>query len=642
MAAAEDNVGPSGPWPLGALTVMSESRWNIDAARIRDHDIALAPEPESLLAVLADTVRLLSAGSDRDDLMQVCLGRLAHAFDVDRLVVVKELHDARSRASHYQVVREWARAGRPSYRSRGFAVLPADRAVLFASVCRTGLSFQGGLHEVPSPQREILEVMGTANLACAAFAVGGHSAGLLCIEDERPGRVWARGEIDGLFLAAQALWALHQRKTIDQRLLAERERAMELARELTRKAEEAQHAAVSREQERSVQSRAAELARANRILREAAARIASATDLRSIATVFMREATRASDADAAALYLERAGGFELVMVAEHGQFREGAALECISCIASMYEASRQPGNSHFRKLHAGQPVWRFVNAPDADWCPDALAYHAGEGHQAVWDVPFSAEGKVVGYLSLAFSGTPTPLSIVAETVSALANQISVGLELTATAARLRDSEVREAVSNERSRMARDIHDNLAQSFSSIAMQSEALLAGMEDPERVRRTLERIADTARLGISEARATALALRPLENRIGALDEALAGLAHRCTVQGGMACNYRVIGTPILLSLDVQEALLRIAQEALSNALRHSGGTRVTVEVDYGGVLRFDKAEAIVEYEVMEEKIIQVKEEGESEASESVSLSPSGAKFMYGGCWPGKDTLH
>jgi signal transduction histidine kinase len=70
-----------------------------------------------------------------------------------------------------------------------------------------------------------------------------------------------------------------------------------------------------------------------------------------------------------------------------------------------------------------------------------------------------------------------------------------------------------------------------------------------------------------------------------VGALDEALEGLARRCTVQGGMACDFHVEGEPTLLALDVQEALLRIAQEAISNALRHSGGTRVDVTVRYAG---------------------------------------------------------
>lgn len=709
------------------------------------------PQPERLLDALAESLRLLAVLPDRKVLVQTCLATLGEALRVTRLALVVELRDARSRASHYQVIYEWVRPGRASWQGRGIATLPAEQAVLFASVCRTDIGFQGGLADVPSPQRGIFELLGTVTLACAPFGAGDAHAGLLCMEDERSGRQWTRAEINTLAIAARDLGALRLRKQEDQRLAAERERALELARanqalkrslervaeevrvesltaaflvemvqligaaggavvlaqpgprpalrpsavfqqgrllepgeiaahpffgrfselaaadplgaiaalavgdaptiavdalrmlmpeayayhrslghqqvwhlplrlggeligvtklalaqerppgeitrdvanalaqqfalalELTRKAEVARHAAVSREQELSVQTRAAELARANRILRDAAARVAAATDLRSIATIFMREALRASDASAGALFLERSGGFEMVMMAEDGVFVDELNLENNPCTASVYEASRDPRNRLYARLRAGQAEWRWMDAAESEWIPEELDYHRNAGHQAVWHIPFAAEGKVIGVLALAFRSLSTPIAIVTETVGALANQISVGLELTALAARLRDSEVREAVSNERSRMARDIHDSLAQSFSSIAMQTEALLAGVGEGDRLRRTLERIADTARLGIGEARATALALRPLDNRLGALDEALEGLARRCTVQGGMACSYRTAGTPALLALDIQEALLRIAQEAISNALRHSGGTRVEVVVRY-----------------------------------------------------------
>lgn len=720
-----------------------------DAARERRR--ARAPGADDLLEALGDLTRQPLDPLEADTAFPALLARLGEAFAATRLSVVLELHDARARASHYQCRYTWVRPGRSTWQARGLSVMPAEQAVLFASVCRTGIGFQGSVAEVPSPQREVLSLLGTASLACAPFAAGQPRSGLLCLEDERQTRSWTRAEIHALGLAARHLGAALGQPDAGQSLLAERERAFELARanealqrsvarvaedlrvesltgaflaelvallgaqdgtlmlrqdpdrdifvpvavheggrlldpaaisshpvfgrftdltagdplgvlaalsvgdapsfdvnalrfsfpeayahkqalghrriwmlplrlggallgfaglalreerqpgpvlrdvatalaqqfalalELTRKAEQAQHAAVSREQQRSAQSRGAELARANRTLREAAARIAAATDLRSIATIFMREAVRASDASAAALFLERAGGFELAMLAHEGNFLDSQEVEAMPCTAAVFEASRNPDSSYFRSVRAGQAEWRFVDGPAAEWVPEALAYHIARGHQAVWDIPFSAEGKVIGYLGLAFRRIDSPIAIVTETVTALTHQISVGLELTALAARLRDSEVREAVSNERSRMARDIHDSLAQSFSSIAMQTEALLASVPAEAPWRRTLERIADTARLGIGEARATALALRPLDNRVGALDEALEALAHRCTVQGGMACRFQREGEPALLPLDVQEALLRIAQEAISNALRHSGGQRVDVVVAY-----------------------------------------------------------
>ena len=188
------------------------------------------PRPDRLLDALAESLRLLGALPDHGPLVHTCLATLGEAFAATRLALVIELRDARSRASHYQVVHEWVRPGRASWQARGLATLPADQAVLFASVCRTGIGFQGGLGDVPSPQRDILQLLGTATLACAPFAAGDPHAGLLCLEDERASRNWTRAEINTLTIAARNLGALRLRDSIDQRLLAERQRAVELAR----------------------------------------------------------------------------------------------------------------------------------------------------------------------------------------------------------------------------------------------------------------------------------------------------------------------------------------------------------------------------------------------------------------------------
>ncbi len=166
-----------------------------------------------------------------------------------------------------------------------------------------------------------------------------------------------------------------------------------------------------------------------------------------------------------------------------------------------------------------------------------------------------------------------------ELVSALAQLATLAIELT----RLGEAAQREALSHavleERTRIAGDIHDNLAQSFTSIAMQSESLLSAIDDESPFRRTLERIERTARLGLAEARSSVVALRPVRDGVGDLETALDQLAERCNIEGTVTCEFRARTEACVLSPDVREAVLRVSQEAVSNALRHSGGSSITI---------------------------------------------------------------
>jgi len=85
-------------------------------------------------------------------------------------------------------------------------------------------------------------------------------------------------------------------------------------------------------------------------------------------------------------------------------------------------------------------------------------------------------------------------------------------------------------------------------------------------------LTRIRDIARDGLSEARRSVLALRPSEGRPGGLELALRQLAERSTIAGRVTSSFEGGGAPTGLVPEHEHALLRIAQEAVSNAVRHA----------------------------------------------------------------------
>jgi signal transduction histidine kinase len=137
---------------------------------------------------------------------------------------------------------------------------------------------------------------------------------------------------------------------------------------------------------------------------------------------------------------------------------------------------------------------------------------------------------------------------------------------------------------ERQRLARDIHDTLAQGFVSIVLQLQAAESELpEEAEAARRHLERARRTARDNLAEARRLVWDLRPAPLRAASLGDALGRLAGRLAEETGISATATVTGTPRPLSADAEVTLLRVTQEALANVARHAAADRVALTLSY-----------------------------------------------------------
>jgi signal transduction histidine kinase len=138
---------------------------------------------------------------------------------------------------------------------------------------------------------------------------------------------------------------------------------------------------------------------------------------------------------------------------------------------------------------------------------------------------------------------------------------------------------------ERERLARDIHDTLAQGFTSIVMLSQAgeaaAVEGQSSEAAAR--LRQIQETAREGLAEARALVGAMTPPALEGDRLPDALSRLVDRFTRDTGVAADFAVDGEPGGLSANSDVVALRATQEALANVRKHAGATRVQVRLAY-----------------------------------------------------------
>jgi signal transduction histidine kinase len=157
-------------------------------------------------------------------------------------------------------------------------------------------------------------------------------------------------------------------------------------------------------------------------------------------------------------------------------------------------------------------------------------------------------------------------------------------ELEATRGELAESERRTGTLAERQRLAREIHDTLAQGFASIVTLYEAARADLATrPEVALGRLEEIGRTARSSLSEARRVVWALRPEALEEGTLPDALARLVNDFRSETGLDATSRITGERRELEPDAEATLLRVAQEALANVRRHARARRVALTLSY-----------------------------------------------------------
>jgi len=141
------------------------------------------------------------------------------------------------------------------------------------------------------------------------------------------------------------------------------------------------------------------------------------------------------------------------------------------------------------------------------------------------------------------------------------------------------------VLEERQRMAREIHDTLAQGLTGIIAQLEAASRTRDGGEHGRR-IGNATQLARDSLAEARRSMQALRPAALEHGArLPDALAAEAARWSATSGVAAEVTTTGEPRLLHPEVEVTLLRVAQEALTNVAKHAGAANAGVTLSYMG---------------------------------------------------------
>ncbi len=139
---------------------------------------------------------------------------------------------------------------------------------------------------------------------------------------------------------------------------------------------------------------------------------------------------------------------------------------------------------------------------------------------------------------------------------------------------------------ERSRIARDLHDTLLQSLAGVSLQLDGISKqAAKWPEKTPGPISRVRDQVDACFREARGKVWDLRSPELELYGLEAALRELVERIGATTTARCEFTVTGRARTCAPDVEEELLRLAQEAANNANRHAQASEIRVALEYGG---------------------------------------------------------
>ena len=352
-----------------------------------------------------------------------------------------------------------------------------------------------------------------------------------------------------------------------------------------KRAEEMQ-VAIARERELFAQQRATQLAKANDALRGSLDALASVPELDEFVGQVMAAITHQLGAVSSTLRIleleQNSMRLELI-------FQDGRVMSPDEAKYPESLRSLSLGDLGFASLDEPVIILRLADLRAAMMPEELRAYLLGLRIKTLLVIPSISRGQVNGVLGFRFKQQRDFSTEELEIARALATQAALAIQLTQLAKEARQS----AVLAERNRLAGEIHDSLAQGFAGISMQLELALEEMGAKEGGLRSYIRQAyETAKVGLAEARRSVLSLRSSVPRESGFVTVLQSLVERSNLAGRLRCDFRFNRIrEESLPATVQHQLLRIAQEAISNAVRHAKPTVVTV------TLRWDPPNLILQ---------------------------------------------
>jgi PAS domain S-box-containing protein len=246
-------------------------------------------------------------------------------------------------------------------------------------------------------------------------------------------------------------------------------------------------------------------------------------------------------------------------------------------------------NSHAWRNNAFIQEMLFTKSPavcddiehDSRLDVEIREYLTNKGAKRFMTVPMFVAGELRGFIGIQHREQGVYRADQIELAQALAHHVMMA----AHGQELVEQQRMAAILKERTRMAQDIHDTLAQGFTGVIVQMEAAEDALldDDQEHAVGHVRRARELARSSLGEARRSVHALRPQALEKAAFADALQAIVKNTAAGTALRTEFRITGKPRELSPAVEENLLHIGQEALTNALKHAHATKFQAELNF-----------------------------------------------------------
>ena len=220
-------------------------------------------------------------------------------------------------------------------------------------------------------------------------------------------------------------------------------------------------------------------------------------------------------------------------------------------------------------------------AHDSRLDPEVREYLTRKGAKRFMTVPMFVTGEIRGFIGIQHRQQCAYRADQIELAQALAHHVMMA----AHGQDLIEQQREAAILKERTRMARDIHDTLAQGFTGVIVQMEAAEEALleEDSEHAIGHVHRARELARESLREARRSVHALRPQALEKAPFADALEAIIKNTAAGTALRTEFRITGKPRELARLVEENLLHIGQEALTNSLKHAHATKFQAQLSF-----------------------------------------------------------
>jgi signal transduction histidine kinase len=520
---------------------------------VESEDSLMQPSRDRLLEAASAATNILLTLDNLDEAIDTALRILGEGSGCDRINVLENFYGSPSSFPAYlTVIYEWAQPNiiRQMSHLEAGRIYTAGIETFLERYYKNGDGFGGLLAEWEEPLRSAFAAVGVESSYSVPIRVKDQWWGALCLDYcQSPVRV-NPAEIAVLKTIAACIGSAIQRDRTTKAIL------------------------------QAEQARAAELKKANEVLKKSLDYLATETSLEKFLGQILGAIAEQFDSPLAEYWYHPDDTAYIGMMSWHGQTYDRA--EILQQYPDRSGVDGFPIPPEMMSTEELQPHQQYFITED--WLTDPYFKHVKwlppDNLYKQINVPLVLGSKCIGALVVRLPSGHQIATEQIELAQALAHQVILVVQFT----RLAEEAKQAAIYEERNRLAGEIHDTLAQTFTGISVQLELVkYLNPQHSTEVRSILDRIGSLAQTGITEARRSVWSIYPDSEDSSDLAQKLADCLKNLTGGTDLQTQIEISGEPYALSGFLGTNLLRIGQEAIANSLKHAQASELMIQLNY-----------------------------------------------------------